>query len=500
MRQLLLLTVAGILGWLSCATVKSQDVIDIGSRRELFVDRLIISRLVGADLELKRPNPAGVAIQFDNSWEGPLAFYSTVFKEGDKYRFYYRGRYGRDGTTCYAESLDGIHWTKPELGLVSIDGSTRNAVILDSARQFSPFVDTRPGVPASERFKANSRGPESPHALVGYVSADGLRWKQIRDEPIVPMALVNNFDSQNIIFWSEVEKQYVLYARHMEGGRRATARATSADFLNWSQQTLMTYSDTGTTTPSAQLYTNQTQPYFRAPHIYISLPARILFADEGSINRADDIEAARHQKLTVTPELRNFVIEQMKPMGTKGTGDRSDGVLLTSRAGSTRFDFTLRESFIRPGMGIGNWTTRTNYPSCGIVQTGPTEMSIYIHRNYGQQTAHLERLTLRLDGFASLHAPYEGGEMLTRPLRFKGSQLEINYATSAAGSLRVEIQDAQGEPLSGFSLEECPGILGDEIQRIVAWENGSDVSSLSGKTVRLRFVMKDADLYSIRFF
>ena len=261
----------------------------------------------------------------------------------------------------------------------------------------------------------------------------------------------------------------------------------------------MTYSDTGTTTPSAQLYTNQTQPYFRAPHIYISLPARILFADEGSINREDDIEAARRQALTVTPELRQFVIDHMKPMGTRGTGDRSDAVLLTSRAGTTRLDFTLRESFLRPGIGINNWTTRTNYPTCGVVQTGPEEMSLYVHRDYGQKTAHLERMTLRLDGFASLHAPYQGGEMLTHPLKFAGSRLEINYSSSAAGGLRVEIQDAPGQPIPGFSLAECPEILGDEIQRIVFWQGGSDVSSLAGKTVRLRFVMKDADLYSIRF-
>ena len=172
---------------------------------------------------------------------------------------------------------------------------------------------------------------------------------------------------------------------------------------------------------------------------------------------------------------------------------------MTSRAGTTRYDFALRESFIRPGIGINNWTTRTNYPVCGVVQTGPEEMSLYVHRNYGQETAHLERMTLRLDGFTSLHAPYQGGEMLTHPLKFSGSRLEINYSTSAAGSLRVEIQEPKGQPITGFSLDECPEILGDEILRIVSWRGGSDVSSLAGKAVRLRFVMKDADLYSIRF-
>ena len=107
-------------------------------------------------------------------------------------------------------------------------------------------------------------------------------------------------------------------------------------------------------------------------------------------------------------------------MGTAGTGDHSDAVLLTTRAGSTVYDFTFRESFVRPGIGVNNWTTRTNYPTCGIVPTGDGEMSFYVQRNYGQKgAAYLERMTLRLDGFASLNAPYQGGEMVTKPLRFK---------------------------------------------------------------------------------
>ena len=53
-------------------------------------------------------------------------------------------------------------------------------------------------------------------------------------------------------------------------------------------------------------------------------------------------------------------------------------------------------------------------------------MSIYVQRHYGLKTSHLERLALRLDGFASVHAPYAGGELWTRPLRFAGGQLEIN--------------------------------------------------------------------------
>ena len=89
--------------------------------------------------------------------------------------------------------------------------------------------------------------------------------------------------------------------------------------------------------------------------------------------------------------------------------------------------------------------------------------------------------------------------MVTKPLRFKGSRLEINYATSAAGGLRIEMQDPKGQPIPGFTLEDCPEIIGDQIERNVAWKGDPDLRSLSGKAVRMRVVLKDADLYSIRF-
>jgi hypothetical protein len=226
-------------------------------------------------LELQQPRPGGVAVVYDRPYEGVFAFYTTVLKDGDKYRMYYRGESapGRPRTVCYAESRDGIRWTKPDLGLVEIDGSKRNNVLLVSPGCLAPFLDGRPGVPQGERYKANS---EDKAGLIGYVSADGLHWTRLGDEPIVPHTLKNNFDSQNVMFWSEAEQQYVLYARHSEGGKRAQARATSRDFRHWTPQVLMTYSDTGGTVPSDHLYTSQVQPYFRAPHLYISLPGRFM--------------------------------------------------------------------------------------------------------------------------------------------------------------------------------------------------------------------------------
>ena len=75
----------------------------------------------------------------------------------------------------------------------------------------------------------------------------------------------------------------------------------------------------------------------------------------------------------------------------------------------------------------------------------------------------------------------------------------MNYSTSAAGSVSVELQSEFGKPIEGFTLGDCGEIYGDEIERVVSWKGNSDLSKLAGTPVRLRFVIKDGDLYSIRF-
>jgi hypothetical protein len=94
---------------------------------------------------------------------------------------------------------------------------------------------------------------------------------------------------------------------------------------------------------------------------------------------------------------------------------------------------------------------------------------------------------------------YGGGELLTKPLRFSGRRLKVNYATSAAGSLKVEIRDLKGRPIPGYALQEADEIVGDQVERVVTWMGRSELSALAKAPIRLRFVLQDADLYSIRF-
>ena len=89
--------------------------------------------------------------------------------------------------------------------------------------------------------------------------------------------------------------------------------------------------------------------------------------------------------------------------------------------------------------------------------------------------------------------------MTTRPLKFTGESLRLNFSTSAVGSIRVEIQNIDGRPIDGFTLDACSEIYGDQLDAPVAWRSGTDVSALAGKPIRLRLVLRDVDLYAFRF-
>ena len=178
---------------------------------------------------------------------------------------------------------------------------------------------------------------------------------------------------------------------------------------------------------------------------------------------------------------------------------------MTSRDG-LRFE-VWPESFLRPGLRTtDSWFYGDDYQNWGLVETrspiadAPRELSVFVTESTMQERpAYLRRYTLRLDGFVSASAPLSGGEVVTKPLRFSGRRLLLNYSTSAAGSVRIEIQNADGKPLPGFTLTDAPEIYGDALEQTVPWKDGSDLATLAGKPIRLRFVLSDADLFAFRF-
>jgi len=464
-----------------CFAVRASAIIQLGNRIELFVDDFLIERFDGAALKLHEPTLAGVALRFDRPWEGAFCGYVTVLKDGKLFRMYYRGlpKAGRDGSadevTCYAESHDGLTWSKPNLSLFEVQGTRDNNVVLAGqppfSHNFSPFRDGRPGVSPEERYKALAGTSEK--GLFGFVSADGLHWRKFRETPLVTKGA---FDSQNVAFWSEAEHCYVLYLRTWTSGEfrgfRTVSRTTSPDFLQWAEPVQMDFGDK----PSEHLYTSQTHPYFRAPHLYVALPMRFL------------------------PGRRVLTDDQARALGVDPgyASDCAEVVFMTSRGG-TRYTRTFMEGYIRPGLDLGNWASRAGLTALGVVPTGPSEMSLYKQAHYAQPTCHLLRYALRTDGFVSVNAPYGGGEFQTRAFTFTGQELVLNFSAGATGSVRAEIQDATGKPFVGCTIADATECIGDEIERVVSWKTGADLTQFAGRSVKLRFVMKDADIYSLRF-
>jgi len=158
------------------------------------------------------------------------------------------------------------------------------------------------------------------------------------------------------------------------------------------------------------------------------------------------------------------------------------------------------EAWVRPGLDERNWTERNNYPTWGIVQASESEWAMFISEHYRQPDAPcvMRRLSIRPHGFVSVRAGFGGGELLTRPLIFSGRELRLNYSTSAAGCILVEMQDESGKPIPGFALRDMEPMFGDELDAPVAWNEGGDMARLAGRPVRMRFFLKDADLFALR--
>jgi hypothetical protein len=469
MLRCLPLSICGLGFLVTLGTLHAEPPIAIGSRLELFVDDHLVGELRGAAARrLNHPVPREIVLVTDQPWEGNTCAYFTIFRDGELYRMYYRGshfdRETRKKThpelTCYAESSDGIHWRRPDLGLFDFAGSKQNNIVWTGVgtHNFTPFKDSNPECPPEAKYKGFGRGTGDSHrSLHAFRSLDGIHWSPIQAEPVITAGA---FDSQNLGFWDSVRGEYREYHRDFRAGKRDIRTALWKDFVHWTEPVWLEYPDA----PPEHLYTNQVQPYYRAPHIFLGLPTRYL------------------------PER----------------GSLTEGLLMSSRDG--RAFHRWREAFIRPGLNSEKWQNRSNYVWLGIVETesatpgAPRDLSLYVNEGYYEGgSCSIRRYTLRIDGFVSVQAPMRGGELITKPLTFKGRELIVNYSTSAAGSLRVEVQSADGTPVEGLSLKECAEAYGDHVEQAIRWTSDGRLEELQGKPVRLRFVLRDADLYSFRF-
>ncbi len=493
----------------------TDEVVPIGSRRELFLDDFMIEQLSGkTHLRLHHPVFREVVIEYDAPWEGNASGSRTVLQDGDTYRMYYRGWNFKtlpgkveesNPVACYAESQDGIHWVKPDLGIVEYEGSKQNNIIVDGigAGNIMPVIDQNPACPREERYKALA-GIKEEGGLFAYQSPDGIHWSLMQEKPVITNGA---FDSANLAFWDPSLGKYRAYWRIFTAGvtekdnwkpagYRAIRTATSADFLHWDNEADLTYVDS----PEEHLYTNNVAPYYRAPHILVGTPER--YIDRGPSVRTK-WWGVWSPSMKALPDLEK---RELRASSDQRYGTALSETLIMASRDGVKFK-RWNEAFIRPGIQRDDsWYYAHQKVAWNMLETkaaragAPPELSFYASSGYWHgKGVKISRYTLRLDGFVSASAPMQGGELLTRVLRFEGSKLKLNFATSAAGTLKLEIQDAKSHPIPGYSLQEADETFGDEIDRTVSWNGSTDVSRLAGKPVRLRFTLQDADLYAFQF-
>lgn len=526
MNQSILLLLALLL----VRIAQAVEPIDLGSRREPFLDDYLIERKTG-DLELKLHQPIRQTdtITLDRPWEGNNSAYATILQHANTYFFYYRGTaliltdkvHGAHyATTCVMTSSDGIQWTRPDLGFVKRPGWEHNNILLTfdptckidfakgqtlddgndllsgkkvpftgAVHNFTPFIDTNPNCPDEAKFKA--LGGHDHRTLYAFQSADGFHWSLIQEEPVIIDGMM---DSQNLAFWDPVQGCYYAYYRDFKNKNGDTRKytkqefyyqerdvrvATSQDFVHWTDGEWIEWiPDRGT-----QLYTSQTQLYPGAEHLRIGFPMRYI-PHRGLFSELN-------QRIAKADNYYSRVY--------------TDTGLITSRDGR-RFQ-VWPTAVVRPGPSKQNWfygfggTALNLFGTPSNLPGGAPEWSFYVqdHGGWFGKGITYNRYSIRQDGFVSASSSATGGSLVTKPIRFQGNSLQLNFATSATGQIRVEIQDLSGEPLAGFSLMDSQELFGNTIAQTVTWKSGVELTSLVGQPVRLHFELQDADLYALQF-
>jgi hypothetical protein len=437
-------------------------------RAELFTDDWLLEHRAGIEFRVNHPTPREKSILLDKPWnkgEGSGA-YTSVFRDGGKFKMYYRGVMGKlkednDETQCYcyAESDDGINWSEPVQDVFEYNGQKTNIVFCRSylAHNMSPFLDTNPACPPEHKYKAVAGNSET--GLLPLSSPDGIHWRKMREEGVIKDGA---FDSHNVAWYDNNRGKYICYSRYFDTsesgeGVRAIQHCTSDDFLNWSPQIKNVYNEAA---PRDDLYTNATVPIPGAEHILLSIPMRFM------------------------PHRKKLFNDEYDASVDNGV---SDCVIMTSRDG-VHWTRPASSAFILPGTDRRLWTQRNFIVARGVLETGD-DFSFYVNEHYSWDDSYIRRYTVPRHRLISLHAETFGC-FVSKPFLFKGSAMKLNYATSAAGDIRLTLS---AEGLPDVKTGE---LYGNALNETVLWDGSADLSRFAGREVRLRAEMREADLYA----
>lgn len=437
-----------------------EKAINVTGLRELFYDDYLIAERKNLEFRVHSP------VEQQALPGKPCGHYGAIVKANNKYLFYYRGfdgvytgkrANGNPGEfLAVAESSDGLNWRDPAYNKFPGKPVPGGTIFYSNGftHNFAPFYDTNPDCPAGERFKAVS-GVRETNGLFAFYSADGINWKHYDEKTPIFRYTPKKYgghmlDSQNVVFYSEYEKCYVMYLRVWKTADKLTnlrsfAKSVSKDFKNWSEPELLKVN-----APGEHLYVSTLAPYPRAPQYYIGMPTRY-FGNRGSA---------------------------------------TDVTLIFSRNGKN-IHRPLAGAWIKPGLDPERWLNRSNYMAWQIIEHSPEELLFY----HGPKALMYR---LRTDGFVSLAAGSKSGTLLTKPLRRSGGGLELNLSTSAGGGFMLEVCDENGKALPGYTFADFKEFYGDKIAFEPRW-NGKKFNELPPGTFRLRMRLKECDIYSIAF-
>lgn len=455
----------------------------LGTERELFLDdhRIESAHDVGREVHPGKKLDAPV-IRADKPWEVSAYTYGSVIRDGDQYRLWYTcyNDVAPNYFLCYAESTDGVAWTKPNLGLVDWKGSKENNIVQPGAGT----IVQNPDAPADQRYAQLTYRAGTVNDTMGYygrVSPDGLRWTDVSDKPLLLDGDVSNlaYDQRTHRYIATVKKR--MFTADTDGYERSAFVATSTDFKSWTRPQLGVMGDLADDGGAfnkggleSQIYGMPVLPY---ESVYVGVPwvFDILNFTSGEYKTAADGP--------VTPQL-------------------------ASSRDLLHWDRPEREPLIEPGR-TGAWDDGALYTASNIVVDDKQISMYYAGFNNGHGGADPDDpnrdnhhgqtglATWRRDGFASMgnHARPglgDAGELITKPVEFSGEELHLNSTVRAGGSLTVEVLDLNGKPIPGFTSTP---VRGDKLDTTVQFGRAK-VAQLKGQQVKFKFSLVDADLYA----
>jgi len=346
----------------------------------------------------------------------------------------------REMGVCYAISKDGIRWEKPELGLVEFNGSKKNNILIRGPHGTGVFKDSRESDPA-KRYKMFFKGNKISVAF----SSDGLHWSNPVECPEIDAA----GDTHNNALWAPTLGKYVGITRLWKG-QRVVGRTESSDFVNWTKAKVVLEG----LEKHLQVYA---MPVFGYGGVYIGLP--VIFNTE---------EDRSHTELAWSPD-------------------------------------TIEWHRINPGTPfIGNSKKKGDYDwGCVYPAAYPIfeekEIRLYYGGSNGLHTSWRDGFfclaTLRPDGFAGYEPTSRDTPaiIITKPLIGHFASLRITADVQVGGSVRVAVIDEHGKELARSEPVNSTVTNGK-----IIWETGWDVTVMNGKKIRVKFVLKNAKLYSFQ--